>query len=110
VPSLKCGDFNWDDTLIINWLKNNCIDKCDDPNTSGYSFSGKIMGAGKNNSLKVTITTNKEYLQPIRFNPADGTFKGTLYFDKTIQEKTIIKLMLRDSTRTVINSFIITLN
>lgn len=104
-PALKCGVINWDDQIISNWLKNNCVEKCDDSLASGYSFNGKINGTNKSNSLKVTITTDRDYAQPVRFNPNTGVFEGKVFFDKSNRQETIVKVMLRDSNRLVINTF-----
>ena len=109
IPAVKCGNVKWDEPTIIDWLKNYCLDKCDDPNSSGFKFSGIIKNSKKSWSLKVTIKTDREYLQPVKFNPIDGIFEGKIYFDKTNRMETPIKVTLRDSNRLTIETFIITL-
>jgi hypothetical protein len=108
-PAVTCGDISWQAPVITNWLANNCMDKCDDPVTSGYKLSGQIKNSNKNWSIKVVIKTDKEYAQPVRYNPANGTFEGKVYFDRTNRMDTPLKIILRDSNRTTINTFIITL-
>jgi len=109
IPSVKCGKIKWDDPSIIDWFKNYCLDKCDDSNSSGYKFSGIIKNSQKSWSLKVTIKTDRDYLQPVKFNPIDGTFDGKIYFDKTNRQETPIKIILRDSNRISIQTFVINL-
>jgi hypothetical protein len=108
-PSVNCGDIKWNSSIISDWLANYCIDKCNDSITSGYKFSGFIRDYHKNWSLKVTIKTDREYLQPVKFNPENGTFDGKIYFDKTNRENTPIKIILRDSNRLTLQTFIINL-
>jgi hypothetical protein len=109
IPPVKCGNIAWKDTIIANWLANYCSDKCNDTISSGYKFSGQIRNPNKNSSLKVTIKTDKEYAQPVRFDPESGKFIGKVYFDKVNRMDTPIKIMLRDSNNTVIRVFTITL-
>jgi hypothetical protein len=109
IPRIKCGNVSWNDTEVLNWLSKNCMDKCDDPTSSGYRFSGKIVHSHKSWSMKVTIKTDKEYMQPVMFNSEKGTFEGKLYFDKTNRGETPITIYLRDSSRVTINTFVITL-
>jgi hypothetical protein len=109
IPLVKCGNVKWSDPAILDWLTNFCLDKCDDLNSSGFKFSGIIKNSKKSWSLKVTIKTDREYLQPVKFNPIDGTFDGKIYFDKTNRLETPIKITLRDSNRLTIETFVITL-
>jgi hypothetical protein len=109
IPSVKSGKIPWKDAAISKWIANYCIDKCNDSLSSGYKFSGQIMNSNKSWSLKVTIKTDKEYAQPVKFDAADGKFIGNLYFDKSNRMETLIKIMLRDSDNIPIDSFKITL-
>jgi hypothetical protein len=109
IPSVKCGDIKWNSPIISDWLANYCIDKCNDSISSGYKFSGFIKNSQKSWSLKVTIKTDREYLQPVKFNAENGVFDGKIYFDKTNRENTPIKILLRDSNRVTLQTFIINL-
>jgi hypothetical protein len=109
IPRVRCGNVSWNDTVVTQWLSKNCLDKCDDPSSSGYRFSGKILNSDKSWSMKVTIKTDRDYVQPVMFNPVNGTFEGKLYFDKTNRNETPIKIYLRDSSRTTIRTYAVTL-
>lgn len=109
IPSVKCGSLRWKDSSISDWLANYCIDKCNDSLSSGYRFSGLIKNSRKSWSLKVTVKTDREYLQPVKFNPENGTFDGKVYFDKTNRDETPVKIVLRDSNRITLETFVINL-
>jgi hypothetical protein len=109
IPRLKCGNISWNDTIVTNWLDKYCQDKCDDPTSSGYRFWGKILNSDKSWSMKVTIKTDREYIQPVMFNSEKGTFEGRLYFDKTNRGETPITIYIRDSKRTTIRTYLILL-
>lgn len=108
-PPIKCGSIKWKDSVISNWLTNYCTDKCNDSLSSGYKFSGVINNSDRSWSMKVIIKTDKEYAQPVRFDPLSGKFNGNVYFDKSNRLETPIMIMLRDSDNVVIHSYIITL-
>jgi hypothetical protein len=109
IPSVKSGKNSWQSTVITNWLANNCVDKCNDSISSGYKFSGKINNPEKGLSIKVTIKTDKEYAQPVRFDPVSGKFNGNIYFDKNNRMETPIKIMLRDSNNITLKTYTIIL-
>jgi hypothetical protein len=109
VPTIKTNKVSWKDASISNWLSNYCADKCNDSISSGYKFSGQIKNTDKSWSLKVTIKTDKEYAQPVKFDPKNGKFDGKVYFDKFNRTETLINIMVRDSNNLVIKNFSITL-
>jgi hypothetical protein len=109
IPHIKPGEFSWRDTSVVSWLSNYCMDKCNDTQSSGYRFAGQITNTDKSYSLKVTVKTDKEYAQPVRFDPATGKFNGNVYFDKFNRMETTIKVMLRDSTNSILQTYLITL-
>jgi len=109
IPPIKCGNIKWKDSTISNWLKNYCSDKCSDSLSSGYKFSGLLKKFDRRWNMKVTIKTDKEYAQPVKFDTVTGKFNGKLYFDKFNRLETVIKIMLRDSDNTVKNNYVVTL-
>ncbi len=109
IPSVNCGNIHWNDRIITDWLANYCLDKCNDSVSTGYKFSGWIKNSQKNYSLKVAIKTDRDYLQPVKFYPENGSFEGKVYFDKTNRSETLIKITLRDSNRVALETFVITL-
>ena len=97
VPPVKCGRIPWNDPIITNWLEQYNVGN-GGPGISKYTFSGWISGFNKGWKLKVIITTNQDWPQPITLDDNTGKFDGVVYLDDASRVTTPIKITLSNSS------------
>lgn len=107
IPPVTCGRIPWNDPIIINWLSEN-NEGTGTPGSSKYKFSGWVSNFDKSWKLKVIITTNQDWSQPVTLD-ADGRFDGVVFLDDHNRDTTPIKITIKNSSGTIIKKCIITL-